>query len=103
MLFAVLQALLSHLLPLLLVFNSLMLLWSYLDRQIIASTKKCIHRKGKQVEVLFKIRSLINCCWKKGMCLKKYEVWDVLGVRMAYVKVYPCMKLLFKVLTICHN
>lgn len=80
-----------------------MFLWNCLDRQIIASTKKCIHRNVKQVEVLFKIKSLINCCRKKCICLEKYEVWDVLCVRMAYVKVYPSMKLLFKVLTICHN
>jgi len=80
-----------------------MFLWNYLDKQIIASTKKCIHRNGKQVEVLFKIKSLINCCSKKGICLEKYEVWDVLHVRMAYVKVYPSMKLLIKVLTICLN
>lgn len=80
-----------------------MFLWNYLDRQIIVSTEKCIHRNGKQVEALFKIRPLINCCRKNGICLEKYEVQDVLRVRMAYVKVYPSMKLLFKVLTICHN
>lgn len=37
------------------------------------------------------------------MCLEKYEVQGVLCVRMAYVKVYSFMKLLFKVLTIYHN